>query len=111
MLTSLQRGNYCRQICHTNLTCCTVHPWQGALSTVEKLLPLADKFGAISLLKTFVNVSPGVLQTGAVSPTSPSPTRISPPPPALEATQGQIDGFFSQLPYKCYQNQVAYVGD
>jgi len=22
---------------------------------------------------------------------------------ALEATQGQIDGFFSQLPYKCYQ--------
>ena len=29
----------------------------------------------------------------------------------LEATQGQIDGFFSQLPYKCHQNRVASVGD
>jgi len=27
-------------------------------------------------------------------------------PTTLEATQGQIDGFFSQLPYKCHQNQV-----
>ena len=30
---------------------------------------------------------------------------------ALEATQGQIDGFFSQLPYKCHQNWVASEGD
>ena len=30
---------------------------------------------------------------------------------ALEATQGQFDGFFCPLPYKCYQNRVAYVGD
>ena len=29
----------------------------------------------------------------------------------LEATQGQIDSFFSQLPYKCHQNRVASVGD
>jgi len=29
----------------------------------------------------------------------------------LEATQGQIDGFFRQLPYKCHQNRVASVGD
>jgi len=29
----------------------------------------------------------------------------------LEATQGQIDGFFSQLPYKYHQNWVASVGD
>ena len=29
----------------------------------------------------------------------------------LEATQGKIDGFFSQLPYKCRQNRVASVGD
>ena len=28
-----------------------------------------------------------------------------------EATQGQNDGFFSQLPYKCHQNRVASVGD
>ena len=30
---------------------------------------------------------------------------------ALEATQGQIDSFFSQLPYKCYLKEVASVGD
>ena len=29
----------------------------------------------------------------------------------LEATQGQIDGFFSQLPCKCHQNRVASVED
>ena len=29
---------------------------------------------------------------------------------ALEATQGLIDGFFSQLPYKCYLQKVACVG-
>ena len=27
------------------------------------------------------------------------------------STQGQIDGFFSQLPYNCHQNRVASVGD
>jgi len=30
---------------------------------------------------------------------------------ALEETQGQMDGFFSQLSYKCHQNRVASVGD
>jgi len=30
---------------------------------------------------------------------------------ALEATQGQMDSFFSQLPYKCYLEEVASVGD
>jgi len=30
---------------------------------------------------------------------------------ALEATQGQMDGFFSQIPYKCYLEEVASVGD
>ena len=29
----------------------------------------------------------------------------------LETTQGQIDGCFSQLPYKCHQHRVASVGD
>jgi len=29
----------------------------------------------------------------------------------LETTQGQIDGFFSQLPFKCYLPEVASVGD
>ena len=29
----------------------------------------------------------------------------------LEATQGQIDGCLSQLPYKCRQNRVASMGD
>jgi len=31
--------------------------------------------------------------------------------PTLEATQVKIDGFFSQLPYKCHQHLVASVGD
>ena len=29
----------------------------------------------------------------------------------LKKTQGQIDGFFSQLPFKCYLPEVASVGD
>ena len=29
----------------------------------------------------------------------------------LEATQGQMDAFFSQLPFKCYLLEVACVGD
>ena len=29
----------------------------------------------------------------------------------LERTQGQIDGFFSQLPFKCYLSEVASAGD
>jgi len=33
------------------------------------------------------------------------------PKPALEATQGQMDGFLSQLPYKCHLEEVASVGD
>ena len=28
---------------------------------------------------------------------------------ALEATHGQMDGFFSQFPYKCYLEEVASV--
>ena len=30
---------------------------------------------------------------------------------ALDATQGKMDGFFSQLPYKCHLAEVASVGD
>jgi len=33
------------------------------------------------------------------------------PSAALEATQGQMDGFFSQLPYKCHLEEVATLGD
>ena len=29
----------------------------------------------------------------------------------LEATQGQSDGFFGQLPYKCHLEEVAFLGD
>ena len=28
-----------------------------------------------------------------------------------ETTQGQIDGFFSELPFKCYLPEVASVGE
>ena len=31
--------------------------------------------------------------------------------PALEATQGQTDVFLSQLPYKCYFEEAAFVGN
>ena len=30
---------------------------------------------------------------------------------ALEATQGQIDGFFGQIPYKYHLEEMASVGD
>ena len=33
------------------------------------------------------------------------------PSSTLEATQGQIDGLFRQLRYKCHQNREASVGD
>ena len=33
------------------------------------------------------------------------------PKPALEATQGHMDGFFDQLSYKCYLGEGASVGD
>ena len=33
------------------------------------------------------------------------------PEATLEVTPGQIDGFFSQLPYNCHQNRMASVGD
>jgi hypothetical protein len=37
--------------------------------------------------------------------------RETPVAAALEATQGQIDGCLSQLPYKCHLEEVASVGD
>ena len=33
------------------------------------------------------------------------------PQPTFETTQGQIDGIFSQLLFKCYLPEVASVGD
>ena len=39
-----------------------------------------------------------------------SPTAY-PESAALEATQGQMDDFFGQLPYKCHPEEVASVGD
>jgi len=41
-----------------------------------------------------------ILPTDAISPQS-----------ALETTQGQTDGFFSKLPFKCYLPEVASVGE
>ena len=37
--------------------------------------------------------------------------RGSHPRAALEATQGQMDGSLSQLPYKCHLEEVASVGN
>ena len=44
-------------------------------------------------------------------PSPPSVRAARAPTPPLEATEGQIDGFFSQLPYKCHPHRVASVGD
>ena len=42
-----------------------------------------------------------------------APWRLGPCPSTspLEASQGQIDGSLSQLPYKCHHDRVASVGD
>jgi len=37
--------------------------------------------------------------------------QVPPRPATLEATQGQMDDFFSQLPYKCHQNRSASVAN
>jgi len=47
----------------------------------------------------------------AYPPAAPSPDAFAKSPPTLEAPQGQIDGFFSQLPHICHQDRVASVGD
>ena len=49
--------------------------------------------------------------TTASWPTAPELAGRSCLDSALEATQGQMDGFFSQLPYKCHLEKVASVGD
>ena len=54
---------------------------------------------------------PGGVEKGAGGG-RPRPGGAAPPETGttLETTRGQIDGFFSQLPYKCHQNRVATVG-
>ena len=39
-----------------------------------------------------------------------APRSQSPLSHALEANQGQMDGLFSQFPYKCHLEEVASVG-
>jgi len=53
----------------------------------------------------------GSCEPPAYPPSAPWPDAFAKSPPTLEATQGQIDGFFSQIPCKCHQNRVASVGD
>ena len=45
------------------------------------------------------------------APRAPTSSRAFSQHPTLETIQGQIDGLFSQLPYKCYLEDVASVGD
>ena len=47
---------------------------------------------------------------GAVSHQRGSPVQGFQTYSALEATQGRMDSFSSQLPYKCYREEVASVG-
>jgi len=39
------------------------------------------------------------------------PILVTPSTTALEATQGQMHGFFSQRPHKCHLEEMASVGD
>ena len=50
-------------------------------------------------------------RVGRMPPCQTSDSIVRAAQATLEATQGQIDVCFSQLPYKCHQNQVAFVGD
>jgi len=62
-----------------------------------------------------------IFEAAGSQPQIPTPKPLTPIPnqqttnnkqqTTLEAAQGQMDGFFSQLPYKCHQNRVASVGD
>ena len=45
------------------------------------------------------------------TPELPSDEFSAQEPTTLEATQGRIDGFLSQLPCKCHPNRVVSVGD
>jgi hypothetical protein len=57
----------------------------------------------------------GVLETFSEQARCHPRPRLSPTQccsvPTPETTSGQIDGFFSQLPYKCHLPEVASVGD
>ena len=56
----------------------------------------------IALYERSLAVQPDMLDNAASSNIAPVPT--------LEATQGQIDAFFIQLPLKCYLPEVASLG-
>ena len=47
----------------------------------------------------------------AAKPRGPAQIRVCVPVPALEATQRQINGFSSQLPYKYHLEEAESVGD
>ena len=52
-----------------------------------------------------------MVRASMVMSSAATPRGHAPPSPALEATQRQMDGFFSQLPYTCHQNRLTSVGD
>ena len=52
-------------------------------------------------------VAPSSVVPSSLASSGPMSCTVS----TLEANQGQIDGFFGQLPCKCHQNRVAPVGD
>ena len=64
--------------------------------------------GAVSGLLTEYSSLMGCapFHTSQTQPIQPCDSRAT-----LEETQGQMDGFFSQLPYKCYLEEVASVGN
>ena len=76
--------------------------WQGLLSTVEKVLPIADEVGAISLLNIVVNTSPGVLNAAWVSPAPSHFTHPSLPSSTLSSREMNNMLRFCRVGRACY---------
>ena len=67
---------------------------------------MASDIFSTKVFKT-IQILRSSLDIGLRTPTAEPPQSVS----TLETTQGQIDGFFSQLPFKYYLPEVASVGN
>jgi len=85
-------------------------PYEGEDQKERDLMEaFAKRFATVKCFESAATASPGGSSECCPHTVCTAPTWAR--CPTLEATQGQIDGFFSQLPCKYHQNRVAYVGD
>ena len=87
----------------------------GAWSSRARSAPVMNLFGSVTKgISSAMRGGAGVEYTprsAAFVAGAPSWETLKNEVTALEATQRQNDSFFSQLPYKCYLEEVASVGD